>query len=266
MAQATTWDTTLWEAGLFMGDRYHNCHNGTTKIMSLGRRDGGSMYIGGRGRSTNPNPEMPVIDLTGQSQPQGHKATWYGISIPSYGIPKWSMYFWEQLAMTVYHEMSQGDITILSQGGHGRVSVVTTILAYILKDKRYMQVPQATLLTDDPVKWIETIHCEDSLDSIMQNICIYETCNKFSSNPSLSLRLAELEIVDPRYIYYPDIYSQQEEVEDKLVDNSIFTCPVCLEEHATMIQAIACHSNDLTTCPVCTTNHDLPVEAYTCCN
>jgi len=262
----TTWDTTLWEKGLFMGEQYLDCHLGNTKTISLGRRDGGSLFIGGWSRGGHIHNHMPVIDLTGKSQPTSHKATYYSLAIPAFSIPKWSMYFWEQLAMTVYHEMSQGDVMIISQNGHGRVAVVTTILAYILQNKRYIQVPQSNLLAEDPVAWIETIHCEDSMDSIIQNICIYETCNKFSSSPSLTMRLAELEISDPKYIYYPDVYSQLEiDTEIKEEDN-IYTCPVCLKEHNTMVEAIMCHSTSLTTCPICGSKHELPVEAYTCCN
>lgn len=266
MTQATTWDNTLWEAGLFIGEDYPNCHMGDTKTLSLGRRDGGSLYIGGRSRSTTLVPGVPVFDLTGHSQPQGHKSRYYSLGIPAYGVPKWSMYFWEQIAQTLYYELAQGDVYIISQNAHGRLATFTSVLAYLLKSKRYMQVPQAEMLSNDPVKWIEAIHCSDSMDSIMQNIYVYEICNQFSPNTSITMRLAELEIADPRYIFYPDIEDMSDEEMYESLDPEEFTCPMCLIEYDTLIEAIACHSSSLTQCPLCDREHELPVEAYQCCH
>lgn len=245
---------------------FMTCHLGNTKILNLGKAEGGSLYIGGWSRGAMIADTMAVFNLSQASQSEWHKHTWYNIYIPQDCTPRWSAFFWESLAQTIYHELSQGNVLIADTTGHDQVAMFCCIISYLLKEKRYIRVYKRDMLVDNPVQWIQNVHCSESLSIISQQICVLETCQSLLDNNSFSDILQEVKTAP--HIYYPSDYQAiiQEWNEDTITENIPYQCPICLQEQPTLIQAIShCNKLSLRHCPVCQTKHDLPIEAYECC-
>ena len=254
----TGWEQQVWNSEYSDLDNL-NCHKQTTKVLSMGKLNGGSLFIGNRIAQ-----DMTVIDLTGEVVELGHKATHYAITFGEYGVPQWSTFYWESLAMTIYHELSQGNVTIVDRG-HGRAGLFTSIIAYILMGKRYITIMDVSALSQDPTEWIRNLYCSESIQTAGQEICVLETCLSFKDNQTIDHKLHEIR-AQLHYIYTPISYSDLEtDWEYHDVEIYPYVCPVCLDEHDTLVQAIMCHNNQgLTICPVCGKKHELPVEAYQC--
>jgi len=252
----TTWKASYWD-----------CHKGNTKLLSSGRGTGGSLYIGGWSRGAHHSEDMTVFDLTGGSTPKGHRGTWYPIHMEDYGVPQWSLFFWESLAMTIYHELSSGDVLITCQGGHGRSGMFAAIIAYMLRDKRYIRILETDKLMTDPIWWIREVYCQEAVETVAQELCVYETCLEFKPNLRLQEALEETR-KRPRYVYKPASYTKLgDDWLDEEKKEEEWICPLCTLEHDTMIEALMCCStiDSLRYCPVCLTKHSLPIDAYNCC-
>ena len=248
---------------------YYECHQGNSKVLSSSKGEGGSLYIGGWSRGCYHSDEMTVIDLTGDKTPLRHSGNYYSIHINDFGVPQWSLFFWESLAMMVYDELKYGDVLIACQGGHGRSGMVIAILSYLMLNKRYIRVTNRELLQKDPIVWIRSVHCYEAVETVSQEILVYETCLAMGHNQSIEDALTEVRN-RPRYVptakkdEYRDIVAEWVEEPE---ESDLYLCPLCLEEYGTMIDALMCcnTSTSLRYCPVCLTKHELPVEAYECC-
>ena len=172
--------------------------------------------------------------------------------------------------MTVYQELTMGDVLIACQGGHGRSGMVTAIVAYMMRNKRHIRIPDRELLVADPVAWIQEVHCKNAVETLSQERCVYETCLACGDNPQIVKALAELN-KRPRYTKntkpstgYGEVIAEWVSEPDQ---SDVYTCPLCTQEYDTMIEALMCcnTSNSLRYCPVCLTKHELPVDAYNCC-
>ena len=247
---------------------YLNCHKGNTKVLSTGRDMGGSLFIGGWSRGAEHPDDMTVFDMTGNSPPKTHTGTYYQITIDDFDVPQWSMFFWESMAMVVYNELSHGDVLVACAGGHGRSGMFVAIVSYILSDKRYIRIHDGELLKRDPLLWLRKVHCHDAVETVAQELCVYETCLAHKDN---SIIREELDIIlsKPRHVYKPVKYQTavNDYANDEHDELEGWMCPICLSFHNTMIQALMCCStkDSLRYCPVCLTKKDLPIEAYNCC-
>jgi len=249
---------------------YLKCHTGNTKVLSTSRGQGGSLFIGGWSRGAYHGDEMTVFDLTAGKAPLRHSGSFYQIFIDDFDVPQWSHFFWESLAMTVYHELTMGDVLIACQGGHGRSGMVTAVVSYLMRNKRHIRIPDRDMLIADPIEWIRENHCVHAVETISQERCVYETCLGDGENASIE---KALEAVNsrPRYSKHYKPSSTYSEVVAEWVaepdEEDIFLCPLCLSEYDTMVEALMCCSttNSLRYCPVCLTKHELPVDAFNCC-
>jgi len=248
---------------------YLDCHRGNTKLLSCGRGEGGSLFIGGWSRGADHTDEMTVFDLTGVSADKAHYGHYYQIKIEDFDTPSWSLFFWESLAMAIYDELSRGDVLIVCTGGHGRSGMFSSIIAYILRSKRYITIPEKELLDSDPLAWIRTTHCHQAVETLSQELCVYETCIAYEDNSRIREQMEELKN-KPRHKYEPVSYTtlsdEWESVDEEMLD--YWECPICLKEYDSMIAALMCCNtrDSLRYCPVCFQFHDYPVEAYYCCS
>jgi len=248
---------------------YFNCHRGNTKLLSCGRGEGGSLFIGGWSRGADHPDDMTVFDLTGGIPPKGHMGDYYQLKITDFDTPLWSMFFWESLAMTIYDELSRGNVLIACTGGHGRSGLFASIIAYMMRGKRYITIPDRDVLDSDPLAWVRLLHCHQAVETLSQELCVYETCLAYEDNVRIREQMEILKS-KPRHKYEPVSYTRLSEDWDTTgddVDDGVLECPICLKEYVSMIAALMCCNtkDSLRYCPVCFAKHDFSVEAYYCC-
>jgi len=264
-----SWGNSKWyDYGGYSASSYWKCHVGNTKVLSSSKGDGGTLFIGGWSRGAYHSDDMTIIDLTAGKKPLRHRGHYYAINIDDFDVPQWSLFFWESIAMTVYEELMHGDVLIACQGGHGRSGMVTAIVAYMMSNKRHIRISERQMLLDDPVAWIRHMHCLNAVETVSQETCVYETCIAFLPNESIKEALDEIRN-KPRYTSPTDKYYDEVVAEwvTEPEESEIYLCPLCLEEHGTMIEALMCcnTTNSVRYCPVCMTKHELPIDAFNCC-
>lgn len=252
-----------------IGKAYLSCHQGNTKLLSCGRGEGGSLFIGGWSRGADHPDDMTVFDLTGVSASKTHYGHYYQIAIEDFDTPSWSLFFWESMAMTIYDELSRGDVLIACTGGHGRSGLFATVISYILRSKRYVTMPDKDVLDSDPLAWIRVVHCHQAVETLSQELCVYETCLAYEDNVRIREQMEELKN-KPRHTYEPVSYTNLSEEWDtpEEKETDYWECPICLKEHNSMVAGLMCCNtrDSLRYCPVCFSEHDFAVEAYYCCS